>query len=244
MTEAQEATTTTEPVSLGGFVLGERIGEGRQAVVRLGTDAVGNVAAIKLMRQERLTDGPALEAFEREAEALRTAPDSFTPRLYSSGWEGPCRYLACEYLPGPSLRQRVARGGPLPPPELADFAAQFTGMVAALHEKLIHHGDIKPRHVISGPARRLFLIDFGIARIGDDQLRRRDLFNTAAVILYAAGGRFPYEGTPMEIASRTLAGTPDLAVLPLRWRKVIGRCLDPHDRRRLTAADLVRAVGL
>ncbi|MFI6520591.1 serine/threonine protein kinase [Spirillospora sp. NPDC050679] len=243
MTETTEEIRTAEHLSLGGFVLGERIGAGRQAVVRLGTDAAGNTAAVKLLRKERLTDSAALEAFEHEAEALRAAPDSFTPRLYSSGWEGPHRYIACEYLPGPSLDQWIEREGPLPPPDLEEFAVRFCGMVATLHEKLIHHGDIKPRHVISGPARRRFLIDFGIARIGDDRLRRRDLFNTAAVLLYAAGGRFPYEGTPMEIASRTLAGRPDLEVLPARWRAVVGRCLDPHDRRRLTAADLVRAVG-
>ncbi|GAA4102200.1 serine/threonine protein kinase [Nonomuraea soli] len=233
----------SEPDSLGGFVLGERIGAGRQAVVRLGTDATGNAAAVKLLRKERLADTTALEAFMNEEKALRAAPDSFTPRVYSAGWDGSRRYLACEYLPGPSLEQWIRSGGPLPPLELKEFALRFCRMVEALHERLIHHGDIKPRHVISGPARRLFLIDFGIARIGDDRLRRRDLFNAAAVLHYAAGGRFPYEGTPMEIASRTLAAEPDLRILPAPWRNIVGRCLNPNDRRRLTAADLVRAVS-
>lgn len=239
----REGLTAEDPTSVGGFELTERIGEGRQATVYRGVDANGMSSAIKVLHRERTNDGAALEAFDREVKALRAAPDAYTPRVYAEGWQDGNRFIAFEYLPGPSLEQLVAKTGPLPLPDLKGFAVGFCTIVSALHDKLIHHGDIKPRHVIAGPADRLFLIDFGIARIRDPRLRRRDLFNTAAVILYAAGGRFPYEGTPMEIASRALAGKPDLRALPEEWRDVMGRCLDPNRRRCPDVADLIRLVN-
>jgi serine/threonine protein kinase len=232
-----------DPVKAGVFRLVGRVGAGRQAVVYLGVSPDGQVAAIKILRPELRTDGGALDAFDREVSVLRLAPDAISPRLYGQGWDGGHRFLASEYLNGLSLEEVVGDGGPLAGTELRRFAAGISRIVAELHERRIQHGDIKPRHVIIGPCGRLFLIDFGIAGTGDERLRRRDLFSLAAVILYAAGGRFPYEGTPLEIATRTMAGRADVGMLPSPWRDCLSRCLDPNRRRCPGAADVLKAVS-
>ncbi|MGX1543778.1 serine/threonine protein kinase [Streptomyces adustus] len=232
-----------DPVSIGGFELLGRIGAGRQAVVYLGRNTHGESAAVKVLRAERRDDRRSLEAFEREVEALGLAPDSISPRLYGAGWDGRHRYTTSEYLTGPSLEELIRTGGPLGGAELQQFAVGISRLVAELHRLRIHHGDLKPRHVITGPGGRLFLIDFGVAAIGDGALRRRDLFGLASLILYAACGRFPYEGTPLEISTRTMGGRPEIGMLPRSWRNTLRSCLEPNRRFCPSAAGVLRTVG-
>lgn len=246
ITESRGELSAEDPDSLGGFELVRVIGEGRQGKVYLGVDGRSMPAAIKVLHHARLQEDKdkALRAFDREVEVLSVAPDAFTPRMYKEGWDGETRFLASEFLNGLSLEDRVLDQGPLPPPELRRFAAALCDAVVALHDRAIHHGDIKPRHVIIGPADRLFLIDFGIAQIGSNRLRRRDLFNTAAVILYAAGGRYPYKGSStLDKLSRVFDGRPDLQPVPEEWRGSLRECLNPDPRRRPDAAVLAKAVS-
>jgi serine/threonine protein kinase len=231
-----------DPPAVAGFSLAGRIGEGVQAIVYLGVNEDGEAAAVKVLRSGRLTS-MGLQAFANEVRAIQVAPDSISPRYYCSGRVGESRYMASEYLRGASLEQLIRRNGPLAGPALSQFAVALCAVVVSLHGRGIEHGDIKARHVITGPGGRVFLIDFGIAAFGDARLRRRDLFNLAAVILYAGGGNLPYQGTPLEISTRTMAGKADVSVLPAFWRDTMRRCLDPNQRRCPSAADVLRVVS-
>lgn len=237
------ALESGDPEEVGGFALRGRIGSGRQAIVYLGMNAYGAAAAIKVPHPDRLTDRHALDSFEREAGLLGLAPDTLSPRLYDHGWDGERRYLASEFLDSPSLEQVIEADGPFRGDDLRRFAVGVSGLLAALHELGIHHGDLKPRHVMVGPGPRMFLIDFGVADIDDARLRRRDLFCLAAVILYAATGRFPYEGTPLELLTRAVDGRPGTDSLPSTWREPIRACLDLNRRSCPNAMDVLLAVS-
>lgn len=232
-----------DPAIIGGFTLLKRIGAGRQAVTYLGRDPHDSVAAVKVLRPEQCADERAVEAFEKEASILGLVPNTFSPRLYDEGSDGACRYLIMEYMDGRSLAQIITDHGPYTGDDLRNFAIEITRIVATLHEKGIHHGDIKPRHLILGPAGRVFLIDFGVADIDDIQLWRRDMFCLAAVIHYAAGGRFPYEGTPLELATRAMTARVKTANLPPKWRDPLRACLDPKNRNCPNAVDVLAAVS-
>jgi Protein kinase domain/Domain of unknown function (DUF4352) len=93
-------------------------------------------------------------------------------------------FLVMELVDAPSLRELVAREGPLAPPAAARLGLDLLGALAAAHRSGIVHHDVKPANVMvpsGGPAK---LADFGIASLEDTQ---RTL--TATV---AAFGSLPY----------------------------------------------------
>jgi serine/threonine protein kinase len=75
------------------------------------------------------------------------------------------RYLAMEFIPGESLRERLDREGPVPPGEAGLLSLQLTRAVAALHARGLVHHDIKPDNVKFGPTGLAVLLDLGSARV-------------------------------------------------------------------------------
>src|SRR5439155_2118537 len=72
-------------------------------------------------------------------------------------------YLACEYVPGRTLRAMV-QAGPVPVVEAVDIAAQLARALAAAHAQGVIHRDLKPENVVRTTAGVAKILDFGIAR--------------------------------------------------------------------------------
>ncbi|HEY3359799.1 MAG TPA: BREX system ATP-binding domain-containing protein [Polyangia bacterium] len=113
-----------------------------------------------------------------EAEVLRHLACPWVAPLLAVGREGPALYLVTPLVPGLTLAERLAAGGPLP---VADALAVGRGLMRALqavHEHGVLHRDVKPGNVIIGPGappERVTLIDFGLARSGMLDASVRDL---------------------------------------------------------------------
>ena len=90
-------------------------------------------------------------------------------------------------LAGGTLEDRL-RGGPLAPSQAVSAAARLADALAALHEKRILHGDVKPSNIGFTAEGSPKLLDFGLAHAVDD----------AAMV----GGTLPY------LSPEVLAGSP------------------------------------
>ena len=75
-------------------------------------------------------------------------------------------YLVMEYLPGGSLADAVATGGPLPVDRVIRHAVELAGALESAHRNGVIHGDVKPQNVLVGRSGQAVLGDFGIARLG------------------------------------------------------------------------------
>jgi hypothetical protein len=72
-------------------------------------------------------------------------------------------YLACEYVPGQTLRAAL-QSGPLPLAHVLDIATQVARALSVAHAQGIVHRDLKPENVIKTPAGVVKILDFGLAR--------------------------------------------------------------------------------
>ena len=125
----------------------------------LGLDAP---RAVKILRPA-LAVRPALCArFEREGRTLAALDHPRIVRVTDSGRERGLRFIAMELVPGGTLGERL-RAGRLSPARAGAVAAQVCEALAAVHERGLVHGDVKPDNVLLDAAGDVKLADFGLA---------------------------------------------------------------------------------
>ncbi|HEY3503544.1 MAG TPA: serine/threonine-protein kinase [Actinocatenispora sp.] len=157
-----QALDPGDPRTVGPCRLLARIGAGGMAVVYLGQTVSGRLVAVKVMHRG-LADVPAhRERFRREVAAARAVGGGYAPALADADPDAAVPWLATEFLPSMSLREAVARFGPLPTGAVWALAAGLVAALSAVHAADLVHLDVKPSNVLlaaDGPR----LIDFGIA---------------------------------------------------------------------------------
>ena len=78
--------------------------------------------------------------------------------------------MAMELLDGRELRDLI-RGGSLAPSEAVEIAAQVAEALAAAHERGVIHRDVKPGNIMVLTDGRVKVMDFGIARLRDPDVK-------------------------------------------------------------------------
>lgn len=171
---------TTMPTSLanGRYELGELIGRGGMAEVRVAVDKrLGRTVAVKIMRSDLANDEIFLSRFRREAHAIAQMNNPNIVNIYDSGEESVIAengleerlpYLVMEYIKGKTLRDILKMNGAL---SQRDAEQVMLGVLNALeysHRMGIIHRDIKPGNIMISKQGLVKVMDFGIARALDD----------------------------------------------------------------------------
>ncbi len=110
----------------------------------------------------------AQQSFEREAALLATLSHPAIPKIYDYFVEGERSYLVMEYIPGQDLETLLRRTeGMLPVEEVVNWAVQICDVLHYLHSQQppIIFRDLKPSNIMVDPYGRVFLVDFGIAKV-------------------------------------------------------------------------------
>ncbi|MCX4446761.1 protein kinase [Streptomyces sp. NBC_01789] len=237
-----------------------------------GAQIPGGLVALKTIRPDLdLDDGFRLR-FRREIAAAEAVRSPHTAALVGGDASGRLPWLATEYVPGPSLAEAVARGGPLPGPAVRALGAGLALALADMHAVRVLHRDLKPGNVLLGPDGPK-VIDFGIAQAFDaTQLTRTgvvvgspgyispehvngsralvpasDVFCLGAVLAFAATGHGPFDDSDMAaVIFRISRGEAELSRVPAALRPVIEACLHSDPDARPTPrrlADLLLPQG-
>ena len=141
-----------------------KLGTGGMGVVYEAEDTrLPRKVALKFLPDELAEDPDAGRRFRREAEtvALLNHPNICT--IYDIGDHGGRAFIAMECVEGVNLKTFMARN-PLDTPAIGDIASQITEALAAAHAKGVVHRDIKPGNIIVTDARKVKVLDFGLAR--------------------------------------------------------------------------------
>ncbi|MCO5168996.1 MAG: serine/threonine protein kinase [Planctomycetes bacterium] len=197
----------------------------------------GTPAALKVL-PGGLRDGEAVLRFQREVRALFAVrhPVVVTPLDAGRAPDGR-PWLVMERVEGESLQARVARVGPLPPPEAARLVERLARALDQVHAQGVAHRDVKPDNVLLTPQGDVRLVDFGLARFllaegsltatsellgtpaymapeqADGRARQAgaaaDVYGLGGTLFFALTGRPPFEGaSALAVLEQLLRAAP------------------------------------
>ncbi|MFI8188885.1 protein kinase [Streptomyces sp. NPDC085946] len=246
-----------DPRVVGSFKLHRRLGAGGMGVVYLGSDKKGQRVALKVIRPDLAEDQEFRSRFAREVSAARRIRGGCTARLVAADLEADRPWFATQYVPGPSLHDKVADEGPLGAAEAAAIGAALSEGLVAVHEAGVVHRDLKPSNILLSP-KGPRIIDFGIAWatgastlthvgtavgspgfLAPEQVRgaavtpATDVFSLGATLAYASMGDSPFgHGSSEVMLYRVVHEEPQLHGVPDALAPLIQACLakDPEER--------------
>ena len=157
--------------------VGERLGR-FEILGLLGAGGMGEVyrardpqlrreVAIKVLPLAFAGDADRRRRFEQEARAAANLSHPNILAVYDVGLSGDASYIVTELLNGETLRKRIG-ARPLPARKIIEYAIQIASGLAAGHERGILHRDIKPDNLFVTTEGRLKILDFGLAKLLDD----------------------------------------------------------------------------
>ncbi len=246
-----------DPRVVGSFRLHRRLGAGGMGVVYLGSDRRGQRVALKVIRPDLAEDQEFRSRFAREVSAARRIRGGCTARLVAADLEAERPWFATQYVPGPSLHDKVTEDGPLPASEVASVGAALAEGLVAVHEAGVVHRDLKPSNILLSP-KGPRIIDFGIAWatgastlthvgtavgspgfLAPEQVRgaavtpATDVFALGATLAYAATQDSPFgHGSSEVMLYRVVHEEPHLHGVPDALAPLVRACLakDPEER--------------
>jgi eukaryotic-like serine/threonine-protein kinase len=144
----------------------EILGKGGMGAVYLALDErLGVQIALK---ENLVEDAEAIKQFRREAIILANLRHPNLPRVTDHFViEGQGQYLVMDYIEGEDLRQRMRRINVLPENDVVMIGIAICDALSYLHSlnPVVIHRDIKPGNIKVTSAGKVFLVDFGLAKI-------------------------------------------------------------------------------
>ncbi len=156
--------------SLGNhYELHEMIGRGGFAEVFKVRDLwLKRDLALKALRPDLTVSETLLARFRREAEAVAALRHPNIVPIYDIGEAEGIMYILMPLIKGESLKSLLVRDGRRPIAEARRILLEAASALGSAHEAGVVHRDIKPENImLEGKARRVLLMDFGIAKMMD-----------------------------------------------------------------------------
>ncbi|MGW0585059.1 serine/threonine-protein kinase, partial [Streptomyces sp. NPDC002920] len=233
------ALNKDDPRSLGGYRIVGRLGAGGMGVVYRARSRSGREVAVKVVHAQYAEDAVFRTRFRQEIEAVRKVSGAFTAPVVDADPDAVRPWMATQYVPGPSLADRIRADGPLTGGQLRRLALGLVEALRDIHRAGVVHRDLKPANVLTaedGPR----VIDFGISRAAENQTLTEtghaigtppfmspeqfqdartvgpasDVFSLGALLVFAVTGHGPFDAdSPYVTAYRVMNEEPDLAAV-------------------------------
>ncbi len=150
--------------SIGPYQVLRRLGFGGMGEVLLAYDPrLDREVAIKRILPDAPIDNERRARFQREARLAAGLHHPAIVQIFDLLSEDGIEHIIMEYVPGPSLRQRL-KENPLPIPDALRIARMVAEGLAYAHQRNIVHRDLKSENVLLSPEGQAKITDFGIAR--------------------------------------------------------------------------------
>ncbi|MCU0916338.1 MAG: serine/threonine protein kinase [Planctomycetes bacterium] len=244
-------------LSVGGFTIIRRIGNGARSTIYLATDEEdGSVVALKRLIFERPEDTRVFEQTELEYKVAQKIDHPYVRKCYKlqkirSMFRVRELLLSMEHFDGQTLEETTTLS-------LGDVLLVFRMVAAglnAMHQKGFVHCDIKPNNILINKSGVIKIIDLGQScaigtvksriqgtpdYIAPEQVRRKtlgpktDIFNLGATMYWALTGK----NVPTLIPKKTAV----LARKDASNSYEPSKCPAPHELRRQLPIGISRLV--
>ncbi len=226
---------------IGPYRLIKELGRGGMGVVWLAERADGQHSrqvALKMPLVENLNWLLAAR-FARERNILASLEHPSIARLYDAGVDEKTQpYIAIEYVQGQPITEFV-KAKRLKPEATAQLFIRVIEAVAHAHTQLVIHRDIKPSNILVDAKGEPHLLDFGIAKLLDDEESQ----SADATQLTRLSGRaltLDY-ASPEQVNNASLGTASDVYSLGIvLYELLTGR--RPYNPKGSTRRDLEQAI--
>jgi tRNA A-37 threonylcarbamoyl transferase component Bud32 len=246
---------------IAGYTMMKKIAQSTVASVYLArNDEFAQPVALKIwaIKGQHVVSVDDRERFTKECEILSKLNHRSIANVLDFGTTDDYLYLALEYFPCGSLRERLKH--PVSEADAVNYAHQIGEALQIVHAARVVHRDLKPSNLMLTNENRLVLIDFGSARTqfmpsdlsrsGDctgtpyyvcpEQIddrepdARGDLYSLGIVFYEMLAGALPFMGKTLAeiLAAHRSAAVPRFPPALAAYQPIIDRLLakDPKDR--------------
>src|SRR5229473_189147 len=204
---------------IGKYEVLEIVGRGGMGVVYKAVDpAIGRLVAIKMVTGGFGDDPDLLKRFYREAKSTGSLQHPNIVTVYDLGDQESVPYLVMEFLEGESLEAVIRSRHEMVIAEKLSLLVQVCDGLDYAHRRNVIHRDIKPANIVVTKDGGIKIVDFGIARFGNERFTktgqvmgsinymspeqingedtdaRTDIYSTGIVLFEFLTGELPFRG--------------------------------------------------
>ena len=186
------------------------LGAGGMAEVYLAEDLrLRRKVALKLLPAAFTQDLDSVLRFEQEARTVSALNHPNIVTVYDIGRIDERQYIATELIEGQTLRDHMAAGLTLQ--QVIDIAIQVASALTAAHTAGVVHRDIKPENIMLRPDGYIKVLDFGLAKLADneqrialpDKLAAKRFSTAAGIVLGTTAYMSPEQARGERVDART-----------------------------------------
>jgi WD40 repeat protein/predicted Ser/Thr protein kinase len=226
------------PKFIGRYRILRRHGEGGMGTVyEAEQDNPRRAVALKVIRGD-LVSAEFLNRFRHEAQVLGRLQHPGIAQVYEAGTgEDGQPFFAMEFIRGTPLDD-YARVHGLGAPARLELSAKVCDAVQHAHDKGVIHRDLKPANILVDESGQPKVLDFGVARITDADLRSTSSQTQTGQLV----GTLSYM-SPEQLTARPsgLDGRSDVYTLGVILFELLALRL-PYDLEQLPAHEMARVI--
>ncbi|WP_043656724.1 serine/threonine protein kinase [Nocardia thailandica] len=173
-----------------GYVIERQLGRGGMGSVYLAKHPrLPRMTALKLLNREMFFDKEVRARFEREADLVSRLDHPNIVTVYDRGLEDEQLWISMQFIDG--IDAVSVDPKTLPPERALQIVKETADALDYAHGMGVLHRDVKPANILlarsgAGRGERVYLTDFGIARLRDDTGHLTQTGTFTATLAYAS----------------------------------------------------------
>jgi eukaryotic-like serine/threonine-protein kinase len=149
---------------------------GFASVYQVRSASLQRFEALKVLLEMHVEDSEFARRFRQEARVSASLEHPSIVKIYDSGHVEGTLWYSMQFVEGPTLKGELAARGAFDDETAAQIVVPLLDALEYSHARGIIHRDIKPDNVLLDRRDRPFLMDFGIAKTGDNLVKTQTGF--------------------------------------------------------------------